>query len=337
MTPFLLQYLCDPVSREPLVLTDERRDADGDIVSGVLVAGERRYPIIDGVPRFLPEAQLKQSVEAFGEEWNFFNYDTFKANWLKHIAHGAFGGLDYFKDKVIVDAAAGSGMHSKWMLEAGARHVIALELSDSIDGVMKENMRGVKNFDVIQCSIDAPPIKRNVIDGLVICNAAIQHTPSVEKTARALWSIVAPGGEFSFSCYLKYPNDPVWMARYWLVYRPLRAILSRASFKVRLGYARLMARLRFVPVLGPLLEQAQFMVRGDVPPGDRYRERLYETTVLNTFDWYGAHAYQHQLSADELGDICNRLTPKAAKLLNLEAYRKRGMPPGLPLRLFKDG
>ncbi len=57
--------------------------------------------------------------------------------------------------------------------------------------------------------------------------------------------------------------------------------------------------------------------------------------VLNTYDWYGAHAYQHHLSAEELGAICDRLTPKAAKLLNLDAYRRRGMPPGLPLRLFK--
>lgn len=336
MTPFLLQYLCDPVSGAPLALTDEQRDADGNIVSGTLVAGERRYPIVDGVPRFLPEAPLKQSVEAFGEEWNFFNYDAFRANWLKHIAHGAFGGPDYFRDKIIVDAAAGSGMHSKWMLEAGARHVIALELSDSVDGVMKENMRGVKNFDAIQCTIDAPPIKPGSIDGLVICNAAIQHTPSVEKTARALWAIVGPRGEFSFSCYLKYPSDPVWMARYWLVYRPLRAALSRASFRTRLAYSKLMARLRFVPILGPLLEKALFMVRGDVPPGDRYRERLYESAVLNTYDWYGSHAHQHHLSADELEDICNRLTPKYARLLNLDAYRKRGMPPGLPLRLFRE-
>jgi len=39
------------------------------------------------------------------------------------------------------------------------------------------------------------------------------------------------------------------------------------------------------------------MVRGDVPPGEYYQERLHETTVLNTFDWYGSHKYQHQLSA----------------------------------------
>ncbi len=225
-------------------------------------------------------------------------------------------------------------MHSRWMSEYGAKHVIALELSDSVDEIMQDNLRGLDNVDVIQCSIDAHPIKSNSINGLVICNAAIQHTPSVETTARALWNMVGPDGEFSFSCYLRYPNDLVWMTRYWLVYRPLRAILSRCSFNTILGYAKLMARLRMVPVLGPILEKANFMVRGEVPPGDRYKERLYETTVLNTFDWYGSHELQHQLSAEEISEICSRLTPKPKRILNLDFYFKRPLPPGLPIRLM---
>ena len=117
---------------------------------------------------------------------------------------------------------------------------------------MRDNLIGIRNVDVVQCSIDAPPIRPGSISGVVICNAAIQHTPSVKKTAEALWRIVGRGGEFAFSCYLKYTRDPVWLARWLLVYKPLRAILSRCSFDVILAYAKLMARLRLVPVIGPL-------------------------------------------------------------------------------------
>jgi hypothetical protein len=42
------------------------------------------------------------SVASFGNEWNHFNFDGFKANWLNHIAEGAFGSTDYFKDKLIL-------------------------------------------------------------------------------------------------------------------------------------------------------------------------------------------------------------------------------------------
>ena len=101
-----------------------------------------------------------------------------------------------------------------------------------------------------------------------------------------------------------------------------------------MSYARLMARLRMVPVVGDLLEKANFLVRGDVPPGDRYAERLYEATVLNTFDWYGSHQYQHHLSGEELAAICHSLSPAPRTILNLEAYRKRPVPPGMHIRLL---
>jgi uncharacterized protein YbaR (Trm112 family) len=330
----LLNYLCDPSDGSDLRLSAETVVINGRVETGDLVSANGAiYPIRNGVPRFLPDTETSKSVTSFGDEWNHFNYDGFKANWLKHIAQGAFGSTDYFKGKLIVDCAAGSGMHTKWMSEYGASHIIALELSHSVDGVMQENLRGIDNVDIVQCSIDAPPIKPHSIDGLVICNAAIQHTPSVKKTAEALWRMVGPGGELSFSCYLKYPDDPVWMARWLLVATPLRAILSRCSFDTILGYAKLMARLRMIPVIGPLLEKAQFVIRGDVPPGEHYQERLLSQSVLNTFDWYGSHQYQHHMSAAQLATICHGLDPKPSEILNLDAYYKRPLPPGLPLRL----
>ena len=330
----LLEYLCDPADGSDLRLSAETVVVNDWVETGDLVsANGASYPIKNGVPRFLSAYETSDSVVSFGDEWNHFNYDGFKANWIKHIAEGAFGSTDYFRDKLIVDCAAGSGMHTKWMSEYGASHVIALELSHSVDGVMQENLRGIGNVDIVQCSIDMPPIKPHSINGLVICNAAVQHTPSVKTTAEALWKMVAPGGELSFSCYLKYPHDVVWMARWLLIARPLRAVLSRCSFDTILRYAKIMARARMIPIIGPILEKAQFVVRGDVPPGERYQERLVTQAILNTFDWYGSHRYQHYLSAAELATICNELNPKPSQIQNLDAYYRRPLPPGLPLRL----
>lgn len=129
MTPWLLDHLCDPESGEPLKLLDAVTSPTGQIVSGRLVSSTGNFPIVDGVPRFVPQNGISKSVEAFGDEWNFFNYDQFKANWLKHVAIGSFGSPDYFKDKIVVDCGAGSGMQTRWIAEAGARRVIALELS----------------------------------------------------------------------------------------------------------------------------------------------------------------------------------------------------------------
>jgi hypothetical protein len=140
----------------------------------------------------------------------------------------------------------------------------------------------------------------------------------VKKTAAAFWRMVGPGGELAFSCYLKYPRNVIWMARWLLVTTPLRAILSRCSFNTILGYAKVMARMRMEPIIGPLLEKAQLVVLGDVPPGERYQGRLLSQSILNTFDCYGGHRYQHYLSAAQLATICDELTPKPYQILNLD-------------------
>lgn len=331
MSPELLGLLCDPIDQSDLTLVDEQIE-DGRIQSGWLVsANGNRYQIRDGVPRFWED---KSSVESFGNEWNHFNYDLFHVNWMRDVVERNFGSIEYFKGRTIVDCGAGSGMQTKWMAEAGAKHVIALELSHAVDGVIRDNVRGLKNVDVVQCSIDAPPFKRGAIDGTVICHNVIQHTASVERTAEALWNVLGTGN-FVFNCYLMYPDRPFWMARWALIYRPLRAVLSRSPFQVILAYARMMAALRFIPGLGIVLEKAQMVIRGDVPPGPHYRRRLYQNAVLNTFDWYGSHDHQNQKTPGELRRLVDRLQPEESKVRNLEPYLSIPLPPGLAIDISK--
>ena len=335
MNPCLLGYLCDPVDKSALKLVDARHDQNGKIIEGTLVSAVgRRYPIRAGIPRFGIEDVDETAVEAFGDEWNYFNFDEFKLNWLEHTVRNTFGSADVFRDKVILDAGGGSGIQSRWMSEAGARHVICLELSHSVDGVMKENLRGFNNVDLVQGSIDHPPIKDEAVSGIVICHNVIQHTRSVEETARALWSIVGKGGEFVFNCYQKNDQGLVRKLRFWW-YEGLRAILSRCPFIVRLGYARLMSALRFIPVLGLILEKSMLVIRGNVPDGPNYVRRAYKMGVLNTFDYYGAHRYQHHKEDDEIRALVTELQPEKDCVANMERYFSRPPPAGLALRLRK--
>jgi len=229
MTPFLLQFLCEPITQAPLSLIDATYDSNRNIITGQLVTpAGKRYPIIRGVPRFIDYVPSK-SVESFGDEWNYFNFTDFKINWLSHTVKNTFGHTDAFKNKVIVDAGGGSGAQTKWFSEYGAKHVIMLDLSHSVDDVVRRNHAGLTNIDVIQCSIDAPPLRAQSIDGIVYCHNVIQHTPSVEKTAEALYTLVAPGGEFVFNCYALNDSGVLRWVRFHLVYQCLRALLSRTS------------------------------------------------------------------------------------------------------------
>lgn len=332
MTPQLLDYLCDPVDRSPISLLDPVYASDGSITAGRLVsAAGRSYPIIDGVPRFVA-TEAGRSVKSFGDEWNYFNFDEFRRNWLDHTVKNTFGGPEHFSGKLVVDCGAGSGMQTKWMALAGARHVVALELSHAVDGVIRQNLLGLRNVDVVQCSIDAPPIKDGGVEGIVICHNVIQHTASVEATARALWRIVAPGGEFVFNCYPKNDLGVLRKIRLGLYYA-IRAVLSRMPFGLILAYSRVMSILRFVPFLGVVIEKAGLMVRGEVPLGPGWWGKAYKAGVLNTFDCYGSHAYQHLKTDDEIRALVAELQPATHKVLNLERYFLRPAPIGIALRL----
>jgi SAM-dependent methyltransferase len=339
----LLKLLCDPVSRDPLELHDELFDERGQIVAGYLKSPTgAQYPIRNGIPRFVQGGALRESVRSFGDEWNFFNFTHFKNNWLFHSVKNTFGSPAAFAGKTILDAGGGSGAQTLWMLEAGAAHVILLELSDSVDDVVKQNLglSGYRNYDVLQCSLDAPPLLSRSIDGIVYCHNVIQHTPSVEETARALFNLVAPGGEFVFNCYQLNDTSPARWVRFHLVYRPLRRVLSSLPFWGILSYARLMGLLREVPVLGMVLEKASFCVQGEVPreAGEAFLPHLrrrFRATVLNTFDGFGSHAFQHHRSDSEIRTLLAELQPDATRILNADKYFLRPPPVGCALRVFR--
>jgi len=125
----------------------------------------------------------------------------------------------------------------------------------------------------------------------------------------------------------------MWMLRWYAVYLPVRLILSRTSFGTVLFYARVMTVLRFIPLLGWLLEKAQFVIRGDVPKGPHYLLRQWKNTVLNTYDWYGFHKYQHQKTETEIRGLIAGLQPDSTQVQNLEEFFTRPLKPGLAIRV----
>lgn len=331
--------LAAPGDRAPLRLDDPVYDDRGQVVSGWLVTTtglERRYPIIDGVPRFVPqEGQATgATVHSFGEQWNFFNFDAYYANWRDHVIGHTFGGLNHLKGKVVVDAGSGSGMMARWLAESGAERVIALELSHTVDGILRDNLRGLENVDIIQCTIDDIPLKDGAIGDLTLCVKVIQHTPSVIKTAKELWRITSQTGELAFNCYTRTDDTLAQRLRYRF-YRAVRGGVARLPFVLRLGYAHLMAALRMLPGVGIFVEKADMMRRGTVEAGPYHWRRLYRAGVLNTFDYFGAHAYQHHLSYPELQRLAAELQPDAGKHLNTQAFFTRPQPVGILLRLKK--
>ena len=98
MTQFLLRYLCEPFTKENMTLVNTQIDEKVNIISGELKNSNGKiYPIVNGIPRFVDGSKLKKSVESFGDEWNLFNFDTFKIHWFNHTIKNTFGTRRYSK------------------------------------------------------------------------------------------------------------------------------------------------------------------------------------------------------------------------------------------------
>ncbi len=340
MTPYLLTLICDPITKKSLTLVDEVYDNKGNIDSGLLIADDgSQYSIVNGIPRFINSVST-DTVNSFGDEWNHFNYTDFKKNWLSHVVKNTFGSVDVFFNKVIVDAGGGSGAQAKWFSEYGAKHVIVMDLSHSVDGVMQKNFQKLDNIDVIQCSIDQPPLRDRSINGIVYCHNVIQHTPSVVKTAESLYSLVDSGGEFVFNCYPLNDQGVLRWVRVHIISKSIRAVLSKTPFFIIKLYAIIMGVFRLIPGVGFFLEKSGFCVQGDVPSivneskVDRIKRR-FALTVINTFDNYGSHHYQHLVPDNELKKIVYSLQPDSKKILNMKKYFLRPQLIGTAIRIFR--
>ena len=332
----MLNYLCDPLDKSNLTLKGEKLNEDGSIESGLLVSTSgREYPIINGVPRFIEQQKEKQkSVKGFGDQWNNLNFNDFKWAWLAHTVGHTFGTPKHFEGKTIVDCGAGHGMQSRWMAESGAKHVIALELSHAVDHIFNKNLKGIKNVDVIQCSIDMPPLKDQIIkDGIVICHNVIQHTPSVQNTARALWRIAGENSEFVFNCYQKY-NPGLLRKIRWALYKTQRFFISKLPHSLRYRWCQFVCAFRMLPGLGEVMEKLMIATQGDMQ-GHKTLKKRFRSCVVNTFDGYGAHKYQHHLTDEELEEIIQELQPEKSKVKNRDTFFAKPPPIGVAIRLFK--
>src|SRR3972149_2482078 len=149
----LLQYLVCPVCQSELECKAVSHDGD-EITEGQLACLNcgRVYPIVRAIPRMLPDAitaQSAQTAEAFGWEWRRFptlhSLDDYRAQFLDWI-HPVEP--EFFGDKLVLDAGCGMGRFALVASKFGARHVIALDLSDAVEAA-RDNAVGFPNVHVV--------------------------------------------------------------------------------------------------------------------------------------------------------------------------------------------
>lgn len=131
---------------------------------------------------------LLETKKSFNYEWKKFpkvfqSYESEFLDWIKPIRPSSF------KNKTILDAGCGSGRHSYFVANCGAKKVIAMDLNIEIPSRL---LNGLKNVKVVKGNIYNPPLKEKF--DIIYCIGVLHHMPDPEKGFKSLVKLLKPKG-----------------------------------------------------------------------------------------------------------------------------------------------
>lgn len=183
------------------------------------------YPITRGVPRLAvgsQSADVEHTVDAFGYQWQQANAVLKDARFSSPDVFLDFihpVQPQWFQAKVVLDAGCGIGRFTIASAVFGARLVIGVDLSASVD-VAFDNTRHLPNVVIVQADILRLPLARAIDYAFSV--AVLHHTADPRGAFLHMTSKVVPQGGVSAWVYGRENNG-------WIVHvvNPIRGVTSR--------------------------------------------------------------------------------------------------------------
>ena len=302
----------EPVSGRELEPIVSARTPAGVPISGALqVSGtDVGYPIVDSVVRLTPalahrysrwlepfgltppdahpstgEFQSEDTVESFGFQWTWNSEMRDEADLLWRVATRFQLSPGDFAGKVVLDAGAGAGDQSRWLLGQGAR-VVSVDLSSSIE-VVARKLRDSSGWVGVQGDLMALPFAPDQMD-IVYCEGVLPFTRDASVAVKELCRVTTDGGLVLATHYATPGSALKSRVKHSLV-SYLRSHLCRMDRYKLLWATGALASLAYVPGLRTAVRRSGIATYGDTMPD-------FKTTWTNTFDTYGDHAYQRYVS-----------------------------------------
>lgn len=292
MDPKFLDILYCPNSGSSLRLEINEKYDNGLIKSGHLISedGRFRYPIIDGVPRFVDKELYATSFGYEWKKWSTVQFDsnntgTIMAGYTKKMFEKITGFTpESLKGKLVIDFGCGPGRFIEVARDYGAI-VVGIDLSLAVESA-HENFKNDPNVLIVQGDILNPPFKKSMFDaGYTI--GVLHHTPDPSEGLKKLAETVKKN-EPIVCCVYPYVNgDGFYDSPAVSIYRK---IINSTKFlfgnRLALLYSYFSAyplyylfnQLRPLPILGNLVTILnKYFIPVVYLPDGRWR-------LLDTFD-----------------------------------------------------
>jgi SAM-dependent methyltransferase len=326
----LLEILREPVTGASLKLLAKKAKAK-EIWSGELKSTEtgKRFPIIRGIPRFVPEENYATS---FGYQWNHFSkLQLDSANGANHsrerLLSETLWSEEDLKGQWVLDAGCGTGRFSEVTASLGAK-AVAMDYSSAVVAAA-ENLSRFKNANVVQGDIFAPPFAAGSLP-FVFSLGVLQHTPNPEQAIRTLVSLLGEEGRFAFTIYRRRWYTLLcgkYLVRPMTKKMPKEELLKwvKRAMPVLFPATDLLYR---VPVVDKICRFAIPVANYPKKQGFTRAQR-YEEAILDTFDALSP-AYDQPMSIGEVTDVMKDLEVPAYQILTKTPINLVGTAPRTP-------
>lgn len=310
----------DPISGAPLEPVITARTPAGVPLCGVLkmLDNSYAYPIVDCVARLTParahqyrawleplglkpppvEAaafQSEETVDSFGFQWSWNSEMRPEVDLVWRVARRFGIEPDAFAGKLVLDAGAGSGDQSRYILRQGAS-VLSVDLSDAI-AVVARKLRDQPRWFGVQGDVTMLPFDACQFE-MVYCEGVIQHTRDSAQTVEELCRVLKPGGRILAT---HYERSRSLLGRVKLSFiERLRTRFNRWERFKLLFFTGILAAVAHVPLLGRLMTISGVAIRLPATPD-------FKTTWTNTYDNLGTHAFQRYIAPEEFAGYFRRL------------------------------
>ena len=273
-----------PRTAEPLTLAVEHAIGD-EVLSGALIGGNDRFPILNGIPRFCNSENYTQN---FGYQWTHFastQLDS-RGHWGNVSERRLFAETEWprrMEGQRILEAGCGMGRFTELLAATGAE-IFACDSSVAVES-NRRNTGALGDINFAQADIHALPFERGFFDR-ILCVGVLQHCPSPRRAFEALVPLLKPGGEIVVDVY-RLSWRCLLLGKYYLrpFTRRLRPEILHRFVKAHVGWVypftgsiqRLMGP--WSRRLSPVLAIADYRGVYDAPA-----ETLRVIAELDTFD-----------------------------------------------------
>jgi len=189
-----------------------------------------------------------KTINDFGRQWSIFRDNE-----------GFYGSMELFSDIIspfliadeikgcrVAEIGSGTGRIVNMLLEAGAKHVVALEPSDAFE-VLCRNIKQPEEVTCLKITGDKLPAQGNL--DYIFSIGVLHHIPDPKPVVEAAFRALRPGGRFLVWLYGKEGNG-----LYLALISPMRILTKRfphlmLAFLVEIMYWPLLLYIKFCHIL----------------------------------------------------------------------------------------